>query len=111
MNQILSGVRKYKLGLVLAHQQLRQFQTGESDVLASVLANCFTRICFRLDDADAEKLAKGFSFFTADHLKNLGVGEAIVRLEQSRYDFNLKAFPLPPADAATAEQMRKAVIE
>lgn len=111
MNQILSGVRKYKLGLVLAHQQLRQFQTGESDVLASVLANCFTRICFRLDDADAERLAKGFSFFTAEHLKNLGVGEAIVRLEQSRYDFNLKAFPLQQADAVTAERVRKAVIE
>jgi excisionase family DNA binding protein len=111
MNQILSGVRKYKLGLVLAHQQLRQFQTGESDILASVLANCYTRICFRLDDADAERLAKGFSFFTADHLKNLGVGEAIVRLEQSRYDFNLKAFPLPPIDAPTAERARRAVIE
>ncbi|HEX8566996.1 MAG TPA: helix-turn-helix domain-containing protein [Pyrinomonadaceae bacterium] len=111
MNQILSGVRKYKLGLVLAHQQLRQFQTGESDILASVLANCYTRICFRLDDADAERLAKGFSFFTADHLKNLGVGEAIVRLEQSRYDFNLKAFPLPPTDAATAERARRAIIE
>ncbi len=111
MNQILSGVRKYKLGLVLAHQQLRQFQTGESDILSSVLANCYTRICFRLDDADAERLAKGFSFFTADHLKNLGVGEAILRLEQSRYDFNLKAFPLPVSDAATAERAKKAVIK
>lgn len=111
MNQILSGVRKYKLGLVLAHQQLRQFQTGESDILASVLANCYTRICFRLDDADAERLAKSFSFFTAEHLKNLGVGEAIIRLEQSRYDFNLKAFPLPSVDSATAELARKAVLE
>lgn len=111
MNQILSGVRKYKLGLVLAHQQLRQFEKGEADVLASVLSNCYTRICFRLDDADAERLAKGFSFFTAEHLKNLGVGEAIARLEQSRYDFNLKTFPLAPVNPATAEQRRKAVIE
>lgn len=111
MNQILSGVRKYKLGLVLAHQQLRQFQAGEADILASVLSNCFTRICFRLDDADAERLAKGFSFFTAEHLKNLGVGEAIARLEQSRYDFNLKCFHLAPVDAAIAEQRRKTVIE
>lgn len=111
MNQILSGVRKYKLGLILAHQQLRQFQSGEADILASVLANCYTRICFRLDDTDAERLAKGFSFFNANHLKNLGVGEAILRLEQSRYDFNLKTFALEPVSIEIAEQRRLAIIE
>ncbi len=111
MNHILSGVRKYKLGLILAHQQLRQFQAHDGDILSSVLSNCFTRICFRLDDTDAERLAKGFSFFTADHLKNLGVGEAIARLEQSRYDFNLKTLPLVPVNAEIAEARRKAVIE
>lgn len=111
MNQILSGVRKYKLGLVLAHQQLRQFQAGEADVLSSVLSNCFTRICFRLDDADAERLAKGFSFFSAEHLKNLGVGEAICRFEQSRYDFNLKTFPLEPVNPEIAGQRTKFIIE
>ncbi|HSK71833.1 MAG TPA: excisionase family DNA-binding protein, partial [Pyrinomonadaceae bacterium] len=111
MNQILSGVRKYKLGLVLAHQQLRQFQAGEADILASVLANCYTRICFRLDDADAERLAKGFSFFTAEHLKNLGVGEAICRFEQSRHDFNLKTLPLEKIPAEIAAQRKNAVIE
>src|SRR5205085_1245240 len=58
MNQILSGVRKYKLGMILSHQNLRQFQAGEADILAGVLANCYTRICFRLDDADAERLAR-----------------------------------------------------
>lgn len=111
MNQILTGVRKYKLGLVLAHQQLRQFQAGAADILASVLSNCFTRICFRLEDTDADRLAKSFSFFTADHLKNLGVGEAIVRLEQSRYDFNLKTVPPEPVDAETAEKRKNQIIE
>lgn len=111
MNQILSGVRKYKLGLILAHQQLRQFQAGEADILASVLANCYTRVCFRLDDADAERLARGFSFFTAEHLKNLGVGEAVCRFEQSQYDFNLKTFPLEKVPAEIAAQRRRAVIE
>lgn len=111
MNQILSGVRKYKLGLVLAHQQLRQFQAGEADILASVLANCYTRICFRLDDADAERLSKGFSFFTAEHLKNLGVGEAICRFEQSQHDFNLKTFPFVKVPKEIAAQKRNNVIE
>ena len=111
MNQILSGVRKYKLGLVLAHQQLNQFHAGDADILASVLANCYTRICFRLDDADAERLAKGFSFFTAQHLRNLGVGEAVARFEQSRFSFNLKTFPLEKVPAEVAAQRRKAIIE
>lgn len=111
MNQILSGVRKYKLGITLSHQQLRQFQTGEADILASVLANCYTRICFRLDDADAERLARGFSFFTAEHLRNLGVGEAVCRFEQSRYDFNLKTIPLDKVSPESAAPKRNAVIE
>lgn len=111
MNQILSGVRKYKLGLVLAHQQLHQFQSGEADILASVLANCYTRICFRLDDADAERLAKGFSFFTSEHLKNLGVGKAIARFEQSQFDFNLKTFPLEKVPSEIASQRRRKIID
>lgn len=111
MNQILSGVRKYKLGLILSHQNLRQFQAGEADILAGVLANCYTRICFRLDDTDAERLARGFSFFTADHLKNLGVGEAICRFEQSQYDFNLTTFQPEKVSAEIAAQSRKAILE
>ena len=111
MNQILTGVRKYKLGLILAHQNLQQFKSGDADVLESVLSNCYTRICFRLDDRDAERMANGFSFFTADHLKNLGVGEAIARFEQSRYDCNLKTFLLPEVEPDLANQRKQAVIE
>ena len=39
-------------------------------------------------------MSRGFSFFTAEHLKDLGVGEAICRFEQSRFDFNLKTAPI-----------------
>lgn len=111
MNQILSGTRKYKLGLILAHQQLSQFHTGDTDILSSVLSNCYTRICFRLDDADAERISRGFAFFKAEHLKDLGVGEAICRLEQSRYDFNLKTSPVEAVPETVARERRKAVIE
>lgn len=70
MATILSGVRKYQLGLVLAHHELRQLQ--RSDELASaVLAHPYTRICFRLGDDDARKLAEGFSFFETTDLQNL----------------------------------------
>ncbi len=112
MNQILTGGRKFGLGLVLSHQQLNQFQSaGEGDILSSILSNSYARVIFRLDDTDAERLAKGFSFFNAEHLKNLGVGEAVARIEQSRYDFNLKTLPLPPVENKTTEFRRKAIIE
>jgi excisionase family DNA binding protein len=107
MTQILTGARKFGLGLVTAHQQLRQFPP---DILDSILANSYTRICFRVDE-DAERLAKGFSFFTADDLKNLGVGKAICRLEQSRFDFNLETFPLDPVPPDVSERRRAAIIE
>jgi hypothetical protein len=55
-----------------------------------VLSNCYTRVCFRLGDGDAEKFAGGFSFFDAKALQNLGVGDAIARVERAEYDFNLK---------------------
>ena len=55
MASILEGARKYGLGLVLAHQTLRQ--VGSSDVVTSALANAYTRVCFRLGHEDARRLA------------------------------------------------------
>jgi hypothetical protein len=92
---ILSGARKYGLGLVLAHQDLRQLWSEDSQLANAVIANPCTRICFRLGDFDAEKLQDGFSYFTASDLQNLGIGEAICRVERAEYDFNLKTLPIP----------------
>lgn len=109
MASILSGARKYRLGLVLAHQDLRQL--GDSEVASAVLANPATRICFRVGDADARKLAEGLSFFEAKDLQNLGVGEAIARVERSEQDFNLKTLPLPPLAHEVGGAVRGRVIE
>ncbi len=98
---LLSGGRKYGISLLASHQDTQQI--ANADVLSSLTTNTYTRICFR-SDTDAERIAKGLSFFTADHLKNLGVGEAICRFEQSRFDFNLKTFPLKPVDPKIAGQ-------
>jgi len=95
MERILSGTRKYNLGLILAHQEFRQMQARSQEVASSVLSNCYTRICFRLGDNDAEKFAGGFSFFDAKALQNLGVGEAIARVERADYDFNLSVNQVP----------------
>ncbi len=109
MAQILSGVRKFHLGLVLAHQELRQLGR-DSEVAASVLSNPFTRICFRLGDADAAKLASGFAHFESADLQSLSIGQAIARVERADYDFNLATPPLPDVHADLAEQRRLAVL-
>ena len=109
MAEILSGARKYRVGLVLAHEDLHQLQR-DSDVSSAVIANPGTRICFRVGDDDARKLADGFSFFEAKDLQTLGTGQAICRVERSDFDFNLSV-PLPeepPEEEAAAR--REAVI-
>lgn len=105
MAQILSGARKYRLGLVLAHQDLRQLTGRDSDV-ASAVYGAGTRICFRLGDEDARKLADGFSAFEARDLQNLSTGEAICRVERSEYDFTLKTAPLSDVNAELAASRR-----
>ena len=110
MASILSGARKYRLGLILAHQGLRQLQSRSSDVLASVIANPGTRVCFRVGDEDARLLAKGFSGFDANDLQNLGTGEAICRVERADFDFNIRTPLLPAVDAALAESRRQHVV-
>lgn len=110
MASILSGARKYRLGLILAHQDLRQLSSEDSQVASSVLSNPYTRVCFRLGDQDARKLAEGFSFFESKDLQNLGTGEAICRIERADYDFNLKTSPLPKVDEALAEERREQLI-
>jgi hypothetical protein len=105
MATILSGARKYRIGLTLAHHELHQLQRN-SEVASAVMSHPFTRIVFQVGDEDAKKLAEGFSFFEARDLRNLDIGHAICRVERSDYDFNL-AIPLPAevdTDAASARR-------
>lgn len=110
MEQILSGARKYRLGLVLAHQDLRQVQSRSAEVLNSVLSNPYTRVCFRVGDQDARTLAEGFQHFDARDLQSLSTGQAIARVERSEFDFNLATTPLPPADEAEGAGLREHVV-
>src|SRR5947208_7206793 len=84
MAEILAGARKYRIGLILAHQELRQLQR-DSEVASAVMSNPYTRVCFRVGDDDAKKLADGFASFEARDLQNLGTGEAIARIERSAF--------------------------
>jgi len=109
MAEILSGARKYRLGLTLAHHELHQLERNK-DVASAVMSHPYTRVVFRVGDDDAKKLAEGFSYFEAKDLRNLEAGQAICRVERSDFDFNLSV-PLPGAvDKAAAESRRAEVI-
>ena len=108
MAEILTGARKYRLGLTLAHQELRQLQR-DSEVAGAVMSNSHTRVVFRVGDEDARKLADGFSFFETKDLQSLGIGDAIGRVERSNFDFNL-TIPLSPRPDPQAAAGVQAVI-
>ena len=110
MASILTGARKYNLGLVLAHQDLRQLWNQDTEVANSAISNPFIRVCFRMGDFDAKKLEDGFSSFDATDLQNLGIGEAICRIERNEYDFNLKTTLVPEIPSEITEKRQTKII-
>jgi hypothetical protein len=105
MAEILSGARKYRIGLTLAHHELHQLQRNP-EVASAVMTHPYTRIVFRVGDDDAKKLAEGFSFFESKDLRNLEAGQAVCRVERSDFDFNLSV-PLPTLPDADAMAARR----
>jgi hypothetical protein len=109
MAEILSGARKYRIGLTLAHHELQQLQRSP-EVASAVMTHPYTRIVFRVGDDDAKKLGEGFAFFESKDLRNLETGQAICRVERSDFDFNLSV-PLPTEpDRNVAMARRQEVI-
>ncbi|MHB8581255.1 MAG: type IV secretory system conjugative DNA transfer family protein [Ignavibacteriaceae bacterium] len=111
MKAILSGARKYHLGLILAHQDLHQLFETDSGLANAIISNAGTRVCFRIGDFDAQKLQGGFSHFDTSDLQNLSIGEAVVRVERSDYDFNLKTRLPAVIDSKVALTNKEKIIE
>ena len=107
MASLFSGARKYRLGLTVAHQDLYQLHHSIPEVERSLLANAYTRISFRVGEEDARQLERGLSFFTAQDLMALGLGEAICRVGGRDQDFNLAVERLPRLEPAEAERRRE----
>lgn len=106
MTTILSGARKYGLGLVLAHQDMVQVSKYDPELATALMANAGVRICYRLGDTDAKKVAEGFASFEAEDFQNLGTGEAICRVNQADHDFSLDTASLfPNIDATTVQRI------
>lgn len=95
MATLMTGARKYRLGLILAHQELRQLLNQDRDVAGAVLANAATRVAFRGGDDDARKLEDGFANFSARDLQNLGRGQAVCRVDRADWDFSMTTSLLP----------------
>jgi hypothetical protein len=110
MAALLTGARKYRLGLTLAHQELRQLDARNRDLASAILANPATRVVFRVGEEDAKGLSRGFAVFTAEDLGNLGVGEAVARVERSEYDFNLRTATLPDLDLEAGTRQRGSLV-
>jgi hypothetical protein len=84
---ILTGARKYGLGLILAHQHLQQLRS-KADVAAAVMANTAIRIAFRVGDADARVLAGDYAHYEAADFTALPNLHALCRMERADEDFN-----------------------
>ena len=90
LDALLSGARKYGLGLVLAHQSLSQIKNKSEYVMQSVLNNAHIRICFRTSEQDAPLLAKGFSSIEGEDIMSQSIGQAYMRVGSSTNDFSLE---------------------
>ena len=71
-----------------------QLQKQDAELASAVISNAGTRVCFRLGDIDAKRFEDGFSAFEAKDLQNLGVGQAIVRVERPEFDFTIDTIEL-----------------
>lgn len=95
MEALLSGARKFGLGLILAHQDLQQLQRNDAKIANSLLANAGVQVVFRVGVSDGKKLEQGFADFTNDDFQALSIGEAIVRVQRSDWNCNIKTTLLP----------------
>ena len=109
MAKILSGVRKYRLGFTLAHQELHQLES-DPKVASAVMTQPCTRIVFKVGDHDAKRLGEGFESFAAKSLKNLPKFQAIARVERNDGDFNLASRkPELPQESEAQGQREKCI--
>ncbi|MBN1494712.1 type IV secretion system DNA-binding domain-containing protein [Candidatus Peregrinibacteria bacterium] len=80
---ILSEARKYRLGLIMAHQYIKQLEgeDGKSKVKDAVFGNVGTMMCYKIGATDAEYMAKEMApVFSDQDLINLDKFKAVIKL-------------------------------
>ncbi|MGP8321753.1 MAG: type IV secretory system conjugative DNA transfer family protein [Methanosarcinaceae archaeon] len=107
--KILSRARKYKLGMILAHQQTGQLPT---DLLREILGNVSTLVSFQVSQADASKLSREFisqynfeiESLPTEELLQLNIGQAYCKIGKSAFPFNIPKMSDNP-DRERAEEV------
>jgi len=106
ISAILSEARKYKLGLVVAHQFIAQLDEGIRD---AVFGNVGSIAAFRVGAEDAEFLQHQFTpVFTAKDIMNIPNFNAYLRVLANgtpQKPFSIKTFPTPDVDMSIAPQL------
>lgn len=110
LSSILSGARKYHLGLILAHQDMQQLTKYDTELASSVASNAGTRVCFRLGDTDAKKFENTFASFDANDLQGLDTGHAIVRIERPENDFSISITPVESKSQEESEKLQQEIL-
>lgn len=105
LSHIVTGTRKYGLGLIVSHQDMQQVSKHDPELATALLANAGTRMCFRLGEADAKKLAEGFTSFAPSDFQTLDRGEMIVRIGASDHDCNVSVEQYPVPDTNYTEDI------
>jgi len=78
LEEIIAETPKFGVGLTIAHQYLRQFDTKKADALGTV----GTTVVFNVDSKDAERLSRNFKEkVTVSDFSDLKKREAIVRCD------------------------------
>ena len=88
--KLLSRARKYRLGLILAHQQTGQLPL---ELMREIFGNVSTMVSFQVSQSDASKISKEFinqydfniETLRAEELLQLNVGEAYCRIGKSSF--------------------------
>jgi hypothetical protein len=99
--EVLEQARSHGASLVLAHQALTQLPPA---LLAAVLANARSRVCFRLSDQDAATIARGTKgTLEAADFTALGAFEVYASLMANGASTPYASGHTRPAPTATAD--------
>ena len=104
MMSLLSEARKYGVAVIMATQFLSQLHR---DVTAAIFGNVGTIVAFRCGNIDAQFLQKEFGKFTSEDIIDLGVLQAIVRMQKATSSFNIDIVPLNPPKSSNRRQIQE----
>jgi hypothetical protein len=106
--EMLTGVRKYRVGLTLAHQDFSKIK-DDYQVETGVKSLPMIRVVFRVGNTEAKHVEPSFGNFTAHDFQNLPDYQAVCRIQQNDFDFNLRVLPPVARDEREAADARNRV--